>query len=514
VTVAPPPGGVSRGTGGQSRPAVPADARPLVLAVDVGSSSVRAALFDTDGRQRPRSLARATYAPDADDRGGVTVPLERLTGALGETLDVLVARAGADLERVEAAGISIFLQSFAGLDGRSRPVGPLRTWADTTAANEADRLGGELDEAAIWQATGAPLHPSLWPAKILALHATDTGRRAVAYRGAPELVWRWLTGEDGCDVSIASGTGLLERATGEWHAGLLRAVSTEPDALPPLVGSSHAGRPSRMAADRWPVLRRVPWYPPWSDASCGNVGLGLVPVGDGVPTRAAIQIGTSSAIRSLVATPAPRLTRGLFAHRLGDDRGLVGGQLSEGGGTLEAIARLLGRSKRSLERDARALEPGAHGLVVLPFLAGERGPGYHARARGALDGLRLGTSPAELYLATVEAIALRLAELDRRLAAALGGPPDIVASGGAVAASHLLPELLASALRRPIRVSQEREASLRGAAIRTLVAAKLMGSESDLPEPRSSRVEPVSSHSSALAAAAGRQTELYERLLG
>jgi gluconokinase len=227
-----------------------------------------------------------------------------------------------------------------------------------------------------------------------------------------------------------------------------------------------------------------------------------------------VQVGTSSAIRSLLGTPAPRLPRGLFGHRIAADRGLVGGQLSEGGGTLEAIARLLGRPKRSLDREALMLTPGAHGLTVLPFLAGERGPGYHARARGALDGLRLGTSAAELYLATVESIVLRFADLDRRLTAALGTSPDVVASGGAVAASRLLPELLASALGRPIQVSREREASLRGAAIRTLVAAGLAASESDLAAPASSAVQPDVARTEALAVAGGRQAELYERLLG
>jgi gluconokinase len=244
------------------------------------------------------------------------------------------------------------------------------------------------------------------------------------------------------------------------------------------------------------------------------MGLGLQPRPKGDDPRAAVQVGTSSAIRSLVATPAPRLPRGLFGHRLGADLGLLGGQLSEGGGTLEALAGLLGRSKRGLEREAARLPPGSHGVTVLPFFAGERGPGYHARARGALDGLRLGTSAAELYLATIEAIVLRFADLDRRLAAALGRPPEVVASGGAVTASRLLPELLASALGRPIRVSSEGEASLRGAAVRTLLAAGLLADGSDLTEPASSLVEPHEARSVSLTEAAERQADLYERLLG
>jgi gluconokinase len=489
---------------------------PLVLAIDVGSSSVRAALFDADGRQRRGSVARGAYRPDADDVGSVTVPLERLTDVLGSVLDDLVARAGRDLPRVEAAGLSVFLHSFTGVDARGRPVAPLRTWADTTAASEADRLRGELDEAATWQATGAPLHPSVWPAKILAFRDTLEGARAASYRGAPELLWRWLTGEDGVDVSQASGTGLLDRASGDWHAGLLRALALEPgESLPPIVPAGTSGALARRMATRWPALRRVRWLAPWSDASCGNVGLGLEPEAGDAPARprAALQVGTSGAIRSLVPDTAPRLTRGLFAHRVSDDLGLIGGQLSEGGGTLEAIARLLGRAHGRLDREAAGLAPGAHGLTVLPFLAGERGPGYHARARGAIDGIRLGTSAPEVYLATAEAIALRFADLDRRLAAALGAAPEVVASGGAVDASALLAELLASALGRPVRLSSEGEASLRGAAIRALVAGGIADATS-LAEPPSRVVEPDAARATALGEAAGRQATMYEALLG
>lgn len=489
-----------------------------MLAIDVGSSSVRAAVFDARARQRRGSVARAAYRSDSDEGGAVTVPLDRLTGALGDVLDQLVTVVGRDLDRVEAAGLSVFLHSFTGVDARGRAVAPLRTWADTTAAAEAERLRGELDEAAIWQATGAPLHPSLWPARILALRASEAGSGAVAYRGAPELLWRSLTGADRVDVSLASGTGLLDRATGTWHGGLLRALSLDgSDALPELAVRGSSAVLGRRAAARWPALRRVRWFAPWSDGSCGNVGLGLgvglAGAGEGTP-RAALQIGTSGAIRSLVATPAPRLVRGLFAHRLAPDRGLIGGQLSEGGGTLEAVARLLGRAQGRLDREAQAVVPGAHGLTVLPFLAGERGPGYHARARGSIDGLRLGTSAVEVYLATAESIAIRFAELDRRLAAALGTPAAVVASGGAVARSALLPELLAAALGRSIRVSVEGEASLRGAAIRTLVAAGLVASESAVPEPLSREVQPNAARSHALAVAADRQARLYEARLG
>ena len=450
------------------------------------------------------------YAADVDGRGAVTIAFDRLLDILTQSLDGLAARTGRDLERVAGVGMSAFLHSIAGLDAGGRPVTPILTWADTTSAAAAAELRARVDAATLWQATGAPIHASYWPAKIARLREFgDAGTRVRRFAGAPDLLWRALTGEWGIDLSLASGTGLLDRASATWHEGLLRLLDIAPADLPPIRAHRAAAPLARWAAERWPALAAVPWFVPWSDASCGNLGVGGVAGGP-----AALQVGTSGALRIVLADPAPRVPPGLFAHRLADGTALLGGQLSEGGGTAAAVARLLGGTPRTLETAAAALPPDGHGLTVLPFLAGERGPGYHASARGVVSGLTLASTPAELYLATLEAIALRFAAIDRRLSAHLGAAPAVVASGGAVARSRLLPELLAAALGRPIEQSREGEASARGAALQVLAAVGVVAAPSDVPPPPSRRVLPDRDRAAVSAAAGERQAALYERLLG
>jgi len=92
---------------------------------------------------------------------------------------------------------------------------------------------------------------------------------------------------------------------------------------------------------------------------------------------------------------------GLFAQRLGPGA-VVGGQLSEGGGTLSWASTLLRRSRAGLERAAAALEPDGHGLTVLPYTFGERGLGYHDHAHGAVVGLNPGTDAVAIYRAMLE----------------------------------------------------------------------------------------------------------------
>lgn len=438
--------------------------------------------------------------------GGASVEVDRLVEVLTATLDELVGRAGAAIEDVAAVGISCFLHSVAGLDAAGRPITPLLTWADTTSARQAAELRQRLDQAALWQETGCPLHASYWPAKVLRLRATSGGR-ARTFAGAPELLLAELTGRRATDVSQASGTGLLDRRTGTWHADLLQELELEPSALPEIVPAGTWARLDGWAAERWPALGGVPWFVPWSDAVCGNVGLGCT-VGHG----AALQVGTSGAIRVIVADPVAAVPAGLFGHRLADGTALVGGQLSEGGAVAAAIAALVGGTPRALEAAARDLAPDGHGLTILPYLAGERGPGYDAQARGVVTGLNLRTSRAELYLATLESVALRFAALDTRLQALVDEPPEVVASGGALARSPLWVEVLAAALGRTIQASSEGEASSRGAALNALAAAAVIGSASELPPPPARPVVPDPERVARYRVARDRQERLYQRL--
>ncbi len=496
----------------RARPrATPAGTRrnaPLVVAVDVGSSSIRAGLYDAAGRPVRGAFAQVGYRPDVDDHGAVELPVDRLLATLTATIDGLVARAGPRLGRVAAAGISCFLHSVAAQDGEGRVVSPLLTWADTTSADAAEDLRSALDAAAVWQTTGAPLHASYWPAKLVRLRAS-LGDGAIRFTSAPEIVWHALTGRRGIDLSHASGTGLVDRASGHWHGDLLRHLGVSPGALPPILPPDTAAPLSGWAATRFPALAGIPWYAPWSDALCGNVGLGALSGGP-----AALQIGTSGAIRVLVADGVPHVPAGLFAQRLANGGSLVGGQLSEGGGVAAAVAGLLGSGPAALERQAVALPPDGHGLTVLPFLAGERGPGYHERARGTISGLGLATSPAEVYLATVESVALRFASVDRRLADHLGGPPCVVASGGAIARSKLLATVIAAALGRTVELSAVGEASARGAAVATLAVTGLIPGVDAVPPPPGRIVEPEPARVAAMQAAAARQEALYQAVLG
>jgi gluconokinase len=224
-------------------------------------------------------------------------------------------------------------------------------------------------------------------------------------------------------------------------------------------------------------------------------------------------VGTSGALRAVVADPAPTIPAGLFAYRLGAGA-VVGGQLSEGGGTLAWVSRLLGRSRGSLERSARRMAPDGHGLTVLPYAFGERSLGYHDDARAWLTGLNPGTDAAAIYRAVLESVAFGFAAVDERLSGVLGDSPAIIASGGALSGSPLLTQTLADALGREIAVARDFEASRRGAALLALLGSGVLATLDGTPGPRSRRVSSDPERSTLYAAARTRQRALYKAVLG
>ena len=101
---------------------------------------------------------------------------------------------------------------------------------------------------------------------------------------------------------------------------------------------------------------------------------------------------------------------GLWCYRVDRRRALLGGATSEGGnvyGWMQDTLKL--GEPDAIERALAQLPPDGHGLTVLPFLAGERSPGWAGDVRATISGLGLNTTPIEMLQAGLEAVAYRFA---------------------------------------------------------------------------------------------------------
>jgi gluconokinase len=264
---------------------------------------------------------------------------------------------------------------------------------------------------------------------------------------------------------MASATGLLRLEDCRWDDELLKALNVSSKSLPPI---GQVEQELTSPSDRrWPALAGVPWLFAVGDGALANLGSGCV-----TPSRRALTIGTSGALRLMHGAPRGPLPPGLWCYRLDADRLVTGGALSNGGNLHAWLLDTLRLRGNGLEGRLRRMSPAAHGLTFLPHLAGERSLGYAPHAFGAVAGLTSATTPDDIMRAGLEAVAIECARVNRRLDQVAPGASRLVASGAALLSSQAWMQMMADAIGRPVATGKSKEASSRGAA---LLAIELLG---------------------------------------
>lgn len=458
---------------------------PLVLALDVGTSSVRALLFDCLGRLVEETETQAHYDLRTTPDGGAEADAQPLFDRLAVCIDGVLEKAGSRRTDINAVATSCFWHSLLGVDARGRPLTPVYLWADTRSWAQVDELRRIPGIDALHARTGCPLHSSFWPPKLRWIKATapEISGRVTRWCSFGEHLIQQLHGFDAAGVSLAmaSGTGLLDMRRLEWDAQALTLSEIDAGNLAPLIDFDSAASPLRLDyADRWPALARLPWFPSLGDGACANVGGGAIG-----PDRLALTLGTSGALRMVTPDVDVTLPDRLWMYRLDRTRGVLGGALSNGGNVPAWLRRTLGVDVSSETwRTAGALEPDAHGLTMLPFLAGERAPSWNSHAHAVVAGLTLATSAADLLRAGMEAVAYRFALIYEALAPFAALKHQIVAGGGAILNSPVWLQIIADVLNHEILAPPaDEEASARGAAIMALVAIGALPDVDAAPDP-------------------------------
>ncbi len=489
---------------------------PLVLTLDVGTSSTRGLLYDRLGRLVEGAEGREEYRVRTSAEGAAELDADELVERMCAVVDAVLERgAGAvATHRIAAVATCTFWHSMVGVGAEGRAVTPLYTWADTRSSQAAERLKQRLDARAAHARTGAVLHPSYFPARLAWLEETQPELLArVARWMSPGEYFHWrLFGRTLCSVSMASGTGLFHQNRRCWDAELLAALPLRAEQLSPLVELD-----TRLAglcpsyARRWPALAGAPWFPAVGDGACSNIGSGCT-----TPDRVALMVGTSGAMRVVWEAPRIEVPAGLWCYRVDGRRFVLGGALSGGGEVfawLRGLLALDGLSNEELERQIGGQRADEHGLTVLPFPSGERSPGWAAHARAAITGLTLHTRPMDVLRAGLEAVAYRFALVHQQMQSQLPPTREIIASGGALLASPAWTEIMADVLGRPVIASGEAEASSRGAALLALESLGALARLEDAPAALGRVFEPDPERSARYAEGLERQERLYRLLV-
>ena len=448
---------------------MPRSTRSGVLALDLGTSSVRAVVYDTRGAMVRSTLCDLPYKVDTALPGQVSSDPDRLLRLVERSIDGALKAAAKENVKILGVGASCYWHSLMGVDRRGRPTTELLTWADTRSALETRTLRSRFSEHAYHARTGCYFHASFWPAKLRWLRASRPAavRRTSRWISFGEYIYHRFVGQYRVSISIASGTGLLDVQRCAWDERALRISGVTADQLSSLGEWDEA--PPQLLPDlheRWPALVGVPWFLPLGDGVLANIGAGCLK-----PAWFCATIGTSSALRVILERKKLTVPWGAWVYRLDRQRFVLGGALSEGGNVVRWMTSGLGnKHKKKLEAAASTLPPDGHGLTVLPFWAGERSPNWRGDARAAITGLSLGTQPAAMLRAAMEAISYQLVVVAQAMRRAVPRPRAVIATGGQLIHSATWTQMLADALNIDVLMSPEKEASSRGAALLTLHA--------------------------------------------
>lgn len=477
---------------------------PLVVALDIGSTATRGGVHDATGRRvhgLQHKVAHAfTVAPD----GTSVIDPDQVTAEVEEVLDAVTGEPGL-AGRITGVAMDTFAASLIGIDAAGRPLTPCLTYADSRCGGAVTALRAELDEYAVQQRTGTRLHTSYHAPRLrwLAGAEPQVVARATAWWSLGEYVWARLIGQPLAGTSTVAWTGLLDRRTGDLDAELLAAAGIGPDHLsPPRDLTDPLPAP---APKRWPALARAAWFPVITDGYASNIGSGAT---DATVLTAAT--ATSGALRVLIDGPADPLPFGLWNYRVDAGRTLLGGAINDVGRAVSWAEATL-RLSPSLAGVLTAPPSGATPLV-LPYLTGERAPGWAGGARAVLTGVSAAADADTLFRAIVEGVAMTYARVADELHPAA---PQVVEVAAAGRVSNDRPEwlqILADVLARPVTHVTRRRSTQRGTA---LLALDVLAPEVPrAPRSTGATYEPRPAHADHYAQRRARFAEVYDTLIG
>ncbi|GMA33388.1 gluconokinase [Litorihabitans aurantiacus] len=445
----------------------------VVIGIDVGTTTTKVLALDPeDADHRWRAVALREYRlVEPAPRHQVQDP-RTVLGAVDDALAEVVAACTAAGRTVDVLGVGTAMHGLVALDAELRPITDIVTWADTRAHAQAARLRADGRGLELHHRSGTPVHPMSPLVKLAWFTQEDADTAAAAHRwiGLKDLVLLHLTGRLVTELSTASCSGLLDLSTRTWAPEHLDIAGVRAEQLPPVLPTTALLELSPAAAARSGLPAGTPVNTGATDGPLGNLGTGAI-----APGIAGLSMGTSGAVRTVVREPVLDDHGRLFCYALTDDAWVVGAPMSNGG----VVARWAGEVYASQvpagpERDAHVMAmaarvpAGSDGLVMLPYLLGERAPLWDPELTGSFLGVRHEHGPDHFVRAAIEGVAVSMGGLIE----VLGGvtPVEQVRCTGGVFQAEVWRRVMAAAIDRPLVPTDDAEGSALGGAALALYA--------------------------------------------
>jgi gluconokinase len=469
----------------------------IILALESSTTSAKTLLFDSEtGHTSVRSRRFEVPGPDTSVRDPDAIYTQLM--ALG---------------REAAAGVAVDLIVLSGtwhgltlVDDDLRVITPVREWPDTSAQDLSARERGDADFTWwFYERTGCMVN-AIYPAFKLAWLSEQgvslDGRLAL---DQASLNFARMTGEASTNISLASGTGMLGADSLEWDAEVLDRLGIADVRLPALRGAGHTVPLSRDAAVLLGLRAGIPVLTPGPDGGLSQVGDRATEPGD-----MTFSMGTSGALR--FATRHPSFSPAMSTWSYRSPLGALSGAATSGCGNCVdwARERLFGLTTDYSEIEPLLSADKTELPVFLPFLFGERSPGWQDQRRGGFLDLKPTHSRADMYQGVLEGIVFSLYHCFKELTALNGMPRRIVLSGG-VLSSPFWTQLVADVFGAEMEVSALQHSSVVGAVRMGLLASGLPSEHAAFDDAAPGHVTPRSERKAHYDAEFGRYLDHYSQ---
>lgn len=460
-----------------------------MIGLDLGTTNCKAVLLDAD--RRVRAMASESYKLQTPHPSWAEQDVRHVWEAAKKVLRTVAESAPVPLDGICFSGAMHSL--FPVADEAGTPITNAMTWADARATAVYRGLVADTDTHALYRRTGCPVHSTYhlqrlrWWERV----EPEQAQRAHLWVGLKDWVLHALTGVWATDLSLASTTGLLNLQSLTWDTGVLRLAGVQADQLPRLVSpSAVVGGLTAEAAAATGLPAGLPVIAGGSDGAMASLGTGLA-----TPGQMVITVGTSGAVRKVVGEPwfdpGERTFCYLLIDRFARPPGAVGaegplwfigGAINNGGLTLQWVREKLypdlagAAGYEQLAQDAASVPPGAEGVFLLPYFAGERSPHWAPKDRGMLYGLGMAHNRAHFARAAMEGVANCLADVWDALYGSETNNEMVRVTGG-ITRTPLWVQILADMLGVSLMTLEVADTSATGAGLLGLYALGLTGSD-------------------------------------
>lgn len=446
----------------------------FILAHDLGTTGDKATLFDGDGRLVASSFG--SYETAHPQPTWAEQDPQDWWRAVGLATGELLAKSNVSPQEIAVVGFSGQMMGCLPVDADGRPLRQCIIWADQRAIRQAAFLAEHVGEERVYRITGHRISPTYSASKILWIRENepDVFARTAKFLHVKDYIAYRMTGAFVTDRSDASGMNLYHLEGGAWSDDILNAVDLDPHRLPEIHNSTDVvGEITKEAAAQLGLAAGTPVVIGGGDGASAAVGAGAVMQGP-----AYNYIGSSSWISFAAPHPIYDPGRRIFnwAHMV-PQMFAPCGTMQAAGGSYQWLRRQVcwSESREADERgedvyelmNRRAAEsvPGAHGLLFLPYLQGERSPHWNPNARGGFVGLQVTHTRADLIRATLEGVSMNLRTILQSFLDADAQIQEVILIGGG-AKGRLWRQLLADVFGRPtLRPRLLEEATSLGAAV-------------------------------------------------